>query len=99
MLPNNLQTQNSLTTIVGFIAGFMAAKFTFFDQATWLAILMAVGGAIAVVYNAIINRNIGVAKAAAAIPGTTVVTTPEIAAATPAQANIVSHDEVMVSKP
>ena len=38
-----------------------------------------------------INRPMAIVKSAAALPGTTVVTTPDLATATPDQANIVSN--------
>ena len=53
------------------------------------ALLMAVGAAAWGVYA---KRNTGLISSAASVPNTTIVTTAEIAKATPAQANIVSAD-------
>lgn len=52
--------------------------------------------AVAVGYGFYINRPVSIAKSAAALPGTLVVTTPEIAAATPNQENIRSSTETEV---
>lgn len=66
------------------------------DMATYIAT-----GAVAAfgsVYAWWINRPQAIAQAAANIPGTTVVTTPEIAAATPNNANIVSNTATKVEQ-
>lgn len=66
------------------------------DMAAYIA-----GGVVAAagaVYAWWINRPKAIAVAAASIPGTTVVTTPELAAATPDQTNIVSSTDVKVQQ-
>lgn len=63
------------------------------DVAPLSAAIIAVAGA---GYSLYVNRPTNLAKQAASIPGTTVVTTPEIAAATPNLENIVSQTDVKV---
>lgn len=50
-------------------------------------------GIIAVVLGYWFNTDTSLVQKAAAVPGTTVVTTPEIAAATPNEANVVANTE------
>lgn len=59
-------------------------------------ITFGVAGA-SLVYTVYTNRNTNLAKQAASIPNTTVVTTPEIAAATPTLKNVVSTSDVKVT--
>ena len=61
------------------------------DAANIVALLLGIMSALYAYY---VNRATNLAKQAAAIPGTTVITSPAIAAATPAQDNIVSTAEV-----
>jgi hypothetical protein len=62
-----------------------------------VAPLVALGlAAVSAGYAVVVNRNTNLAKQAGSIPNTTVVTTPEIAAATPQQPNIVSNADVKV---
>lgn len=62
-----------------------------------VAPLAALGlAAISAGYAIVVNRNTNLAKQAASIPDTKVVTTPEIAAATPNQTNIVSSSDMKV---
>ena len=65
---NATQIQSTLTPIVGFIAGILAAKFAWFDSATWTAILMGVVGLGATVWGALATRNNAVIAQAAALP-------------------------------
>lgn len=64
------------------------------DMMQFVALVLAVGGA---VWGWYVNRDKALVQAAAAVPGTVVVTTPALAAATPDQNNIVSNTEVKVS--
>lgn len=65
---NSTQIQNTVTPIVSFVAGLLAAKFAWFDAATWSAILMGVVGLAATVWGAISTRNNAVISQAAALP-------------------------------
>lgn len=88
---NSTQIQNTLTPIVGFIAGILAAKFAWFDSATWSAILMGVVGLGATVWGGISTRNKAVISQAAALPEVDkVVTDPATARSIPAT-NVVSQ--------
>ena len=65
---NSTQIQTTLTPIVGFIAGILAAKFAWFDSATWTAILMGIVGLGATIWGAFATRNNAVISQAAALP-------------------------------
>lgn len=65
---NGTQITNTLSPIVAFIAGILAAKFAWFDAATWSAILMGVVGLGATIWSAISTRNKAVISQAAALP-------------------------------
>lgn len=57
------------------------------------------GGLVAILgvfYSMFVNRNANLAKQAASIPGTIVVTTPEVAAATPNNQNILPNTQTQV---
>lgn len=87
---NSTQIQNTVTPIVGFIAGLLAAKFAWFDAATWSAILMGVVGLAATIWGAISTRNNAVISQAAALPEVNkVLTDSKTAAAIPAS-NVVA---------
>lgn len=99
MLPNTPQVTGAADRIViaalmyGVGKGWIGAD----DVANIAAFIITVGGA---GYSFYVNRNTNLAKQAAAIPNTVVVTTPEIANATPHQDNIVSISDVaVVQKP
>jgi hypothetical protein len=64
---NSTQIQSTLTPIVGFVAGILAAKFAWFDSATWTAILMGVVGLGATVWGALATRNNAVISQAASL--------------------------------
>jgi hypothetical protein len=59
------------------------------DMMQFVALLLAIGGA---VWGWYVNTNKSLVQAAAAIPGTVVVTTPALANATPNESNIVSNN-------
>ncbi len=63
------------------------------DVAGLATMFVGIAGAVYAYY---VNRNTNLAKQAASIPNTTVVTTSEIAKATPSQDNIVSSTEMKV---
>lgn len=59
-------------------------------------LVLTAGGVAYAIYH---NRPVAAVQAAAAIPGTTVVTTPALAEATPSQTNIVSNvDQKVVQR-
>ena len=55
-ITNPLQTNNTATMLVGYLAGIAAAKLPWFDFATWNYIIMALGGTAFTIYTAVINR-------------------------------------------
>lgn len=96
--PNGSQISGAADRVV--IAGlvYLASKgyITSADVANLATMIVTILGAVYAYY---INRNTNLAKQAASIPGTTIITTPEIAAATPDLSNVVSNtDTKVVSK-
>lgn len=65
------------------------------DAANYIAILLAIGAG---VYGLWVNRQKAIVMAASNIPGTVVVTSKELATATPDQNNIVSNTDVKVTQ-
>lgn len=70
-ITNPLQTNNTLTAAVGYLAGLAAAKLPWFDFATWNYIIMSVGGAIFVAIPAVLNRKTAVVATVANMPEVT----------------------------
>ncbi len=50
---NSTQTQTTSATILAFIAGYLSSRFTFFDTATWLAIVTGAAGLGVTIWTAI----------------------------------------------
>lgn len=73
-------------TTKGYITASQAADFS--------PLVLGIGAAI---YGWWVNKNEKLATQAASLPGTTVVTTPEIAAATPNNPNVISNTETNAS--
>jgi len=88
---NELQIKNIITPIVGVIAGWIAIKLNFLgiDQATWNSLIMSVVMGVVAVVLGYFNRTTNVLDAAGKTEGTTVVTTPQNAAALPANPDVI----------
>lgn len=67
-ITNPLQTNNTATMIVAYIAGIAAAKLPWFDFATWNYIIFSMGGVGLTVYTAFINRKTAVVATVANMP-------------------------------
>lgn len=65
---NSTQVQSTAAPIVGFIAGVLAAKFAYFDAATWSSILMGIVGVGATIWGAVNTRNHAIITQSAALP-------------------------------
>jgi hypothetical protein len=65
---NPLQNNNAALMAVGYLAGIAAAKFTFFDLATWNYIFMSIGGVAFAGVSYILNRKNAVISTAANLP-------------------------------
>lgn len=92
---NKTQVTTTTASMAAFIAGILSTKFTFLDQATWLAIvtsLITLGGALI----AYLTRDTALANQVSKIDGTTVVTTPDIANSLPYNSNVVGTNEAKV---
>lgn len=94
-MPNWSQVSGGLDRVVLVALTWLASKgyITSADVANYATLIVGVLGALYAFY---VNRNTNLAKQAASIPGTTVVTTPEIAAATPNKQNILSNKTAQV---
>lgn len=93
---NNTQTQTTLATVVAFVAGILAGKFQFFDAATWTAILTGLAGVVIAVYNGYLTRKTALVDQTGKFTGTTVVTTPDVAAALSKNDSVVSNKDVVI---
>lgn len=94
-MPNWSQLTGVADRVILILLTYAAAKgwIASTDVAGLATLILAILGAVYAFY---VNRNTNLAKQAAAIPNTTVITTPEIAKATPDQSNIVSNADLKV---
>lgn len=92
---NPTQIQTTLAPIIATISGILAAKFSFFDGATWGALLSGAISMAAIVWGAFAARKAGVTNSAASYADTTVVTDAKTAAATTSP-SVQSNTEVKV---
>lgn len=67
-ITNPLQTNNTATMIVGYLAGIAAAKLPWFDFATWNYIIFSIGGVGLAAYTGFINRKTAVVATVANMP-------------------------------
>lgn len=65
---NSTQTQTTSATILAFIAGYLSSRFTFFDTATWLAIVTAAAGLGVTIWTAVATRKPALVNTVAAMP-------------------------------
>lgn len=65
---NPLQTNNTATALVAYLAGVAAAKLPWFDFATWNYIIFSAGGIIFTAYTAFVNRKSAVVSTVANMP-------------------------------
>jgi|SRR6185312_3391745 len=96
MFPNWSQLSGAVDRVTLIALTYAASKgwITPSDVAGIATMVVGIAGSVYAFY---VNRNTNLAKQAASIPNTTVVTTPEIAAATPQLNNVVSTTEVKVT--
>jgi hypothetical protein len=87
---NELQIKNILTPIIGIVVTWLASKFPLLDQATWNTLVSSVVFAIVAVILGFFNRTTNVLDTAGKQPGTTVVTTPQNAAALPNNPDVIA---------
>lgn len=82
---NSTQIKTILTPLFGILATFLATKLNFLgmDQASWNTIVSSIGFGIVSVILGFFNKTTSLMDTVGSQPGTTVVTTPENAAAIP----------------
>jgi len=79
---NMTQIKTILTPLIGLAVAWLASKFPLLDQATWNTLVSSVVFAIVAVVMGMFTKTVTLAETVGSQPGTTVVTTPEIANAT-----------------
>jgi len=86
----------ALTVLVTWLLTYLTTKgyITSSQAADFMPLILAI---VTAIYGWYVNRPIAIAQSAAALPGTTVVTTADIAQATPNEKNIVSNKTNQVS--
>lgn len=93
---NKTQIATIAAPIISALAVWLAAKGILFDADTWNAILGAVGTAIGAVIAAKFTTGTSLKDEVGGMRGTTVVTTPEAAAALPNNPDVLSNTEVKI---
>lgn len=93
LLPGSPQISGALDRLL-WMALTWAATEGYITSADILPYALLIIGAGGVAWSVITNRRTNLALRAAAVPGTTVITTPAIAAATPQADNILSNTKV-----
>lgn len=89
---NSTQIKAILTPLFGVLATFLATKLNFLgiDQATWNTLVSSVGfGAVAIILG-FFNKTTSLVDTVGNQPGTTVVTTPAMAAALPDNKDVIA---------
>jgi hypothetical protein len=95
---NKTQIQTTIAPLIAAAAGFLAGKGVFgFDAATWVSILGAAGALGATVWGAVSARQIALKDTVGSMEHTTVVTTPEDAAALPNNKDVVAATPAIVN--
>jgi hypothetical protein len=89
---NSTQIKTILTPLFGLLATWLATKANFLglDQATWNTIVSSIGFGIVAIIMGFFNKTINLMDTVGAQPGTTVVTTPQNAAALPANPDVIA---------
>lgn len=96
---NALTIKNILTPLFGLIATLLATKLNFMgiDQATWNTIVSSVGFGVVSIILGFFNKTINLMDVVGSQPGTTVVTTPQNAAALPANPDVIAATPQIVA--
>jgi hypothetical protein len=89
---NGTQIKNILTPLFGLLATFLATKLNFLgmDQAAWNTLVSSIGFGVVTIILGFFNKTINLMDTVGAQPGTTVVTTPQNAAALPANPDVIA---------
>lgn len=89
---NNTTIKTVLTPLFGLLATFLATKLNFLgiDQATWNTIVSSIGFGVIAIIMGFFTKTTNLMDTVGAQPGTTVVTTPQNAAALPANPDVIA---------
>ena len=79
---NSTQIKTILTPLIGLAVTWLASKFPLLDQATWNTLVSSIVFSVVAVVMGLFTKTTSLADTVGNQPGTTVVTTPEIANAT-----------------
>lgn len=96
---NSTQIKTILTPLFGILATFLATKLNFLgmDQATWNTIVSSIGFGIVSIILGFFNKTTSLMDTVGNQPGTTVVTTPENAAAVPNADVIAATPQIVIA--
>jgi len=96
---NSTNLKAILTPIFGLIATFLATKLNFLniDQATWNTIVSSIGFGVVTIILGFFTKTTNLMDTVGAQPGTTVVTTPDIANALPNNPDVIAATPQIVS--
>lgn len=96
---NSTNIKAILTPLFGLLATWLATKLNFLgiDQATWNTIVSSVGFGIVTIILGFFTKTINLMDTVGAQPGTTVVTTPQNAAALPANPDVIAATPQIVA--
>ena len=99
LVVNSTQITSTITPLVTFVAGILAAKFSMFDVVTWTSILMGVVTLGGTLWSAFATRNNGIIAQAVALPEVkTIIADPATANAIPSVDVVSSASNTVVSK-
>lgn len=96
---NDINLKSILTPLAAIIAGWLATKLNFIgiDQATWNSLVFSVLGGIVAAVLGLFTKTTAVLDTAGSLPGTTVVTTPQNAAALPDNKDVIAATPEIVA--
>lgn len=96
---NDIQIKNILTPLCGIVATYLASKLNFLgiDQATWMTLVTTIVFTAVAAVLGYFSKTTKVLDTAGNTAGTTVVTTPENAAALPENKDVIAATPQIVS--
>lgn len=94
---NSTQIKTILAPVVGILATWLASKFPLIDPVTWNTLVSSVVFAIVAAVMGVFTRTTSLADTVGKQDGTTVVTTPEIAAALPDNKDVIAATPQIVA--
>ena len=87
---NSTAIKNILTPLIGIAVAWLASKFPLLDPATWNTLVTTVVFAVVAVITGIFSKTSNLVNTVGNQPGTTVVTTPAVAASLPDNTSVIA---------